>query len=161
MAEENRFTPQADFNLLHHAFRTAADEIEKLPNLPAIAGGERILAEIQQMRNETREQFARLEERITASHHSLLTVLSTSDLNNAARVQNTYLSGPSDQLSPFLNPLTGAFIPTFPTTPVEIRRMTVHDVDTTLQQLGLQAGPAGTSLAMKKRRLRVHISLRS
>ncbi|KEF61304.1 uncharacterized protein A1O9_02869 [Exophiala aquamarina CBS 119918] len=169
MAEENRSAPQADFNALSLAFRPAADEIKKLPNLPAIASGESILSELRQMRNETREQFARLEQRITtrleqritASHQGLLTVLSTIDLNSAARVQNTYLSSPSDRLSPFLNPLTGAIIPTFPTTPAEIGRMAEHDVDAILQQLGLQAAPAATSLAMKKRRLRVHIGLRS
>ncbi|KIV96438.1 hypothetical protein PV10_00310 [Exophiala mesophila] len=183
MAEENRSAPQADFDMLSHAFRIAADEIQKLPNLPSIAGGERLLVEIQQMRNESREQFARLEERnrerfarleernrerfahleerITTSHQSLLTVLSTSEINSAARVQNTHLSGPSDRLSPFLNPLTGAAIPTFPTTPADIERMAEHDVDGILLQLGLQAAPAGTILPMKKRRLRTHIGLRS
>jgi hypothetical protein len=176
-------------------FCTAADEIEKVPNLPAIAGGERILAEIQQMRNEaqqtrnetrneaqqtrneTREHLTRLEERITASHQSLLTALRTlyisplnsfsitilildSNANNAARVHNTYLSGPSDQISPFLNPLTGAIIPTFPTTPAELGQMRERDVNATLEELGLEDTLAGTSLAMKKRRLRVHIGLR-
>lgn len=53
---------QPDFNLLSLAFRTAADETQKLANLPAIAGGQRLLLEIQQMRRETREQYARMEE---------------------------------------------------------------------------------------------------
>ncbi|OCT51132.1 hypothetical protein CLCR_09115 [Cladophialophora carrionii] len=161
IAEANGSAPQADSSLLSHAFRTAADEIEKLPNLPAIAGGDRILAEIQQMRNETREQLARLDERITASHQSLLTALRISDVNNAARVNNTYLSGPSDRLSPFLHPLTGAVIPTFPTTPAEIGRMPEHDLDAILQQLGLQDALAAPTLAMRKTQLRVHIGLRS
>jgi hypothetical protein len=141
--------------------------------------------EAQQTRNETREHLtrleeritARLEERITASHQSLLTALITlymsplnsfsinilildSNANNAARVHNTYLSGPSDQISPFLNPLTGAIIPTFPTTPAELGQMRERDVNATLEELGLEDTLAGTSLAMKKRRLRVHIGLR-
>lgn len=84
MAAADRAAQQADFDVLSHAFHTVGDEIGKLSNLPAIASGERILTEIQQMsteiqqmRNETNQQFARLEERIAASHQSLLTTLRT------------------------------------------------------------------------------------
>jgi hypothetical protein len=88
MDDANHSSPQADFRLISQSFRTAAGEIEKVQNLPAITGGERILAEIRQMRHETKEQTTRLEERITAvttrleerittSHQSLLTLMST------------------------------------------------------------------------------------
>lgn len=48
----------------------------------------------------------------------------------------------------------------FPTTSAEIGRMEEHDVDTVLQQLGLQT-TVPTTLAGKKRQLRMHIGLRS
>ena len=56
--------------------------------------------------------------------------------------------------------MTGAIIPNFPPTPTDIGRMAEHDVDAILQQLGLQAAPAATSLAAKRKLLRVHIGLR-
>jgi chromatin segregation and condensation protein Rec8/ScpA/Scc1 (kleisin family) len=66
MDDANHSSPQADFRLISQSFRTAAGEIEKIQNLPAITGGDRILAEIRQMRQEAKEQTTRLEERITA-----------------------------------------------------------------------------------------------
>lgn len=64
-------TPQVDFNLLSRNLQSTANEIQKIPNLPAIAGTERILAEIRQMRQESRDQAAHLEARITAVHEEL------------------------------------------------------------------------------------------
>ena len=58
------------------------------------------------------------------------------------------------------NPSTGAVISHFPTTSAEIGRMTKRDIDSVLQELGLRIGPTATSLAMKKRQLRIYIGLR-
>ncbi|ETI22859.1 hypothetical protein G647_06936 [Cladophialophora carrionii CBS 160.54] len=84
-----------------------------------------------------------------------------SDINNAAGVKTPIFQVHRIMLSPFLHRLTGAIIPTFPTTPAEIGRMAEHDSDAILQQLGLQDALAAPSLAMKKRQFRVHIGLRS
>jgi hypothetical protein len=65
MADNAILAPQADLRLASASLHTAADEIEKLQNLPAIAGGEAILAAILQMRNDMMEQTARLEQRLT------------------------------------------------------------------------------------------------
>lgn len=72
---------QPDFNLMNQGFRTAFAEIERLPNLPAIAGADRILAvverisvgleqvrqELREMRQETREQFVHLEQNLRSA----------------------------------------------------------------------------------------------
>ncbi|EXJ70229.1 uncharacterized protein A1O5_06297 [Cladophialophora psammophila CBS 110553] len=171
MDDTNLHAPQADFNLLSQsfgsavdglrstadAFRSASNEIKKVQNLPAIASSERILAELQEMRQEFRDQVTRLDQNLTATRQDLITVMTTRDYNNTARVQNSYLSSPSDHLSPLLNPLTGSAIPGFPTTPTDIGRMGEHDVNTILQEPDLQTAIAATSLASKKRQLRMHI----
>ncbi|RMZ88048.1 hypothetical protein DV736_g4713, partial [Chaetothyriales sp. CBS 134916] len=167
MAALNDPAAQPDFNLISHSLRITLGEIEKLPNLPAIAGGNIILAEIQQMRNETRAEFqqirndiqqVRIENRADIQQvrnenradiqqmrlenreqfGRLHTVMSTNDYNSAARVQNTYLSTPLDFIFPFHNPSTGAVIPGFPGTSAELDQMAEHDVDAVLQQLGVR-----------------------
>ncbi|RMZ88045.1 hypothetical protein DV736_g4727, partial [Chaetothyriales sp. CBS 134916] len=180
MAALNNPAPQPDFNLLSHGLHTALGEIERLPNLPAIAGGQIILAEIQQMRDENRAEFQQTRNRFQQMGNEiqlvrneiqqvrnenreqfgrLHTVMGTNDYNGAARVQNTYLSTPLDFIFPFLNPSTGAAIPGFPGTSAEIDQMAEHDVDAVLQQLGLRID--ALDLAMKRRQLRVHIGLRA
>lgn len=99
MDDADHSSPQANFRFISQSFRTAAGEIEKVQNLPAITSGDRILVEMRQMRQEAKEQTTRLEERITVvtthleeriiavtthlgerittSHQSLLTLMST------------------------------------------------------------------------------------
>ena len=90
-----------------------------------------------------------------------MTLILRSDLNRTARVQNAHLSNASDQISPFLNPSTGAAIVGFPSTSAQLSRMSEPTLDAVLEQSGLPTAMAAATLAMKKRQLRVHIGLRA
>ncbi|KEF58016.1 uncharacterized protein A1O9_05939 [Exophiala aquamarina CBS 119918] len=153
--------PQPDFNLLGQHLISAGDEIKKAQNLPTITIGERILAELQQLRQDGQQMRQEFKEATQAIRQDLATMMTASNHNNAARVQNSYLTDRSNSLLPFLNPLTGAIIAGFPTTPAEIERMDEQEVDRVSQQLGVQALGLTMTLAAKRRQLRAHIGLKA
>ncbi|OCT52804.1 hypothetical protein CLCR_10920 [Cladophialophora carrionii] len=141
MADENPLGPQPDFDLI-------GDELKKARNLPTITNGQQILDGLRAIRQD-----------IANTRRDLITMMTASNHNNAARVQNTYVASRSEPLLPFLNPSSGAAIPEFPTTSTELGQMTGRQMDTVLQQLGLQPA-GGASLAAKQKMLRAHIGLR-
>ncbi|OAG36202.1 hypothetical protein AYO21_09596 [Fonsecaea monophora] len=187
----NPLGPQPDFNVLSQHLIAAANEINKAQNLPAITGGERILVELQQMRQEfrlelqqMRQEFRQenrqmrqelrqelrqeigqvrqeMRESTIAIRQDFATIMTASNHNNAARVQNAYLTDPANPLLPFVNPLTGAIIDGFPTVPKDIVRMNEQELDRVSQQLGIQAPVVTMSQAAKRRQLRVHIGLKA
>lgn len=55
MAHPNTLGPQPDFNVLGQYLISAGNELKNAQNLPAISTGERILAELQQMRQEQQQ----------------------------------------------------------------------------------------------------------
>ena len=81
------------------------------------------------------------------------------DSNNTARVLNTHLENPQDQITPLLNPSTGQIVPGFPNTSSQLGRMSEQIIDAVLEELGIQPITAGTSLANKKKYLRGYIGL--
>ncbi|EXJ65876.1 uncharacterized protein A1O5_10852 [Cladophialophora psammophila CBS 110553] len=148
MADGNSLGPQPNFNLI-------SDELKKAQNLPAINNGQQILAELRAIRRD----LADTRRDLADTRRDLITMMAVSNHNNTARVQNTYVASRSEPLSSFLSPSNGAAIPEFPTTSTELGQMTGRQMDTVLQQLGLQ--PAhGASLAAMKKMLRTHIGLR-
>ncbi|KIW89127.1 uncharacterized protein Z519_09979 [Cladophialophora bantiana CBS 173.52] len=162
MADGNPLGLQPDFNLI-------SDELKKAQNLPAINNGQQILAELRAIRRDladirrdladNRRDLADTRRDLADTRRDLITMMTVSNHNNTARVQNTYVASRSEPLSSFLNPSNGAAIPEFPPTSTELGQMTGRQMDTVLQQLGLQ--PAhGASLTAKKKMLRTHIGLR-
>ncbi|KAK6385006.1 hypothetical protein LTS17_002569 [Exophiala oligosperma] len=147
MADENRLGPQPDFNLI-------AEEFRKAQNLPAVNNGQQILAELRVIHRE----IADTRRDIADTRRDLTTMMTASNHNNTARVQNTYVKNQSEPLSPFVNPSTGAAIPEFPATSVALRQMSGRQTETVLQRLGLQPAP-GATVAAKKKMLRAHIGL--
>ncbi|RMZ87250.1 hypothetical protein DV736_g5520, partial [Chaetothyriales sp. CBS 134916] len=117
MADENPIGPQPDFNII-------ATEFLKVPNLPAIASGQQILAELREMRAQWTRDAAAIRQDVANIRQDLVTMITASNHNNAARVQNTYVASRSEPLSPFVNPSTAAAIPEFPTTSAELGQMT-------------------------------------
>ncbi|KEF56464.1 uncharacterized protein A1O9_08045 [Exophiala aquamarina CBS 119918] len=90
MADEVPLGPQADFNII-------ATEIPKIPNTPALAGGQQLLAELRAMREQAtrdtmaiRQDVANIRQEIVDVRQELVTII-TANHNNAAWVQNTYL----------------------------------------------------------------------
>ncbi|KIW20916.1 hypothetical protein PV08_01495 [Exophiala spinifera] len=157
MADEIPLGPQANFNII-------ATEILKIPNTPALAGGQQLLAELRAMREQSRrdtitirQDLANVCQEITNVRQELVTIITASNHNNAARVQNTYLQSQNENLVSFINATTGAAILDFPRTSLELERMARRQLDSVLQQLGIPS--QGANLADKKRLLRAHIGL--
>ncbi|EXJ63190.1 hypothetical protein A1O7_03636 [Cladophialophora yegresii CBS 114405] len=157
MADEIDFGPQANFNIL-------ATEILKIPNTPALAGGQQLLDELRalmaQLTGDTRairQDIANVRQQVIDVRQELITTITASNHNNAARVQNTYLRSQNENLVPFLDATTGAAVLHFPHTTFEIERMARRQLDSVLQQLGIPT--QGANLAEKKRLLRAHIGL--
>ncbi|KAL6245569.1 hypothetical protein RBB50_007568 [Rhinocladiella similis] len=157
MADEIPLGPQANFNII-------ATEILKIPNTPALAGGQQLLAELRAMREQSmrdtmtiRQDLANVHQEITNVRQELVTTITASNHNNAARVQNTYLQSRNENLISFINATTGAAILDFPRTSLELERMARRQLDSVLQQLGIPS--QGANLADKKRLLRAHIGL--
>ncbi|KIY02564.1 uncharacterized protein Z520_01029 [Fonsecaea multimorphosa CBS 102226] len=157
MADEIALGPQANFNII-------ATEILKIPNTPALAGGQQLLAELRAIREQStrdtmaiRQDIANIRQEIVDVRQELVTIITASNHNNAARVQNTYLRSQNENLVSFLNATTGAAILDFPRTSSELERMARRQLDSVLQQLGIPT--QGANLADKKRLLRAHIGL--
>jgi hypothetical protein len=83
----------------------------------------------------------------------------SSNHNNTARVQNTYLANESTPLTPLLNPANGAVIDGFPATSGNIEQLRQTEINNVLRQLGLPS--TGGSLEAKRKRLRSYIGLRA
>ncbi|KIW60458.1 hypothetical protein PV05_00673 [Exophiala xenobiotica] len=164
MADEIALAPQANFNII-------ATEILKIPNTPALAGGQQLLAELRAIREQStrdtmairqdianvRQEIVDVRQEIVDVRQELVTIITASNHNNAARVQNTYLQSQNENLVSFLNATTGAAIIDFPHTSLELERMAKRQLDSVLQQLGIPT--QGANLADKKRLLRAHIGL--
>ncbi|KIW78642.1 hypothetical protein Z517_08480 [Fonsecaea pedrosoi CBS 271.37] len=149
MADDIALGPQTNFNII-------AAEILKIPNTPALAGGQQLLAELRTIR----EQLTRVERDTRAIREDVVNVrqqITASNHNNAVRVRNTYLRSQNENLVSFVNATTGAAILGFPHTSSEIERMARRQLDSVLQQLGIPT--QGANLAEKKRLLRAHIGL--
>lgn len=72
------FAPQPDFNVI-------AAEFLKIPNLPAIAGGQQILAELRELRAQStrdaaaiRQEVAAIRQDLTDSRRELVTMMTAS-----------------------------------------------------------------------------------
>ncbi|KAL6241686.1 hypothetical protein RBB50_011468 [Rhinocladiella similis] len=119
--------------------------------------------DFEQLRQEVRQDVANLRQEVRQDvanlRQDLVTMITASNQNNAARVQNTYLENRASDLSPFVNSISGAAIPDFPTTSTELEQMTRRRLERILEQLGLQI-TAGGNVADMKRKLRAHIGLR-
>ncbi|KIW18022.1 hypothetical protein PV08_02309 [Exophiala spinifera] len=164
MADEVNLGPQPDFNII-------ATEILKIPNIPSLDGGQQLLAELRAIREQStrdtmtirqdmmtiRQDMMAIRQDIANVRQELVTVITASNHNNTARVQNTYLQSQNDNLVSFINATTGAAIPEFPQTSLELERMGRRRLDSVLQQLGIPT--QGADLADKKRVLRAYIGL--
>ena len=73
MAEnENPLQAQPDLHRFSQAYRTIAEESEKLSNLPAIDAGHALVVAVQQLTRDVREGFASLRIQIRVMCASLL-----------------------------------------------------------------------------------------
>lgn len=71
MANGNPLGPQPDFSLI-------ATEFLKVPNVPAIAGGQHILAELREIREQSTRDNAAIRRDIAASRQDLITTMTAS-----------------------------------------------------------------------------------
>lgn len=78
MADEIPLGPQANFNII-------ATEILKIPNTPALAGGQQLLAELRAMREQSmrdtmtiRQDLANVHQEITNVRQELVTTITAS-----------------------------------------------------------------------------------
>ncbi|KAF8516873.1 hypothetical protein JB92DRAFT_2829153 [Gautieria morchelliformis] len=68
---------QPNMQVLNQAFRTAAQEIEKFPNIPAIDQGNAILEEIRRLNERIDNRFDQLQARLQAVSHPLAPLVHT------------------------------------------------------------------------------------
>ncbi|KEF50868.1 uncharacterized protein A1O9_13080 [Exophiala aquamarina CBS 119918] len=155
--------PQPDPGRIRQSFSQLAEEVGKLPNLPAFSNGNAILRSLHQINQSLdgfKRRFDQLDQRLdqidTKTNHiqAQLTVL---DQNNAARVQNAYLTRPSDRLAPLANPRTGAPIEEFPQTSQDLTSLQPNALQSLLRDLNLSTtGRREEKIA----RLRQYVGLR-
>ncbi|KEF57547.1 uncharacterized protein A1O9_05464, partial [Exophiala aquamarina CBS 119918] len=145
------------------------EELEKLPNIPAIAQANalqhtltQILAQITQINTRMDQMETRMDrmetrmDRMEAKLNALSTQISTSEHNHMARVQNSLLARTTDRLEPLLNPSTKTAIEGYPTNPREITTMEDARLISVLEQLGL---PTNGGRLAREKRLRQSIGL--
>lgn len=77
MAHPNTLGPQPDFNVLGQYLISAGNELKKAQNLPAISTGERILAELQQMRQEQQQMGQEFREAFQVIRQDFATIMTT------------------------------------------------------------------------------------
>ncbi|KEF57519.1 uncharacterized protein A1O9_05436 [Exophiala aquamarina CBS 119918] len=160
----NPLGPQPNLVNLSQGLRTAADEAEKLQNLPAFRDGDAIVAAIQDLHQQFQiqfqnlnNQFQNLNNQFQVFSQQLRTQLQASELNNMARIQNSHSATQLSPLTPLVNNLTAAQVPSFPATSRQIARMEGPELDAVIQDLGV--GPAAESVASKRRQLRGLVGL--
>ena len=71
MADGDPLGPQPDFNLI-------AGEFLKVQNLPAIAGGQQILVELQLMRGQMTRDVTAIRQDVAAIRQDVITMMTTS-----------------------------------------------------------------------------------
>ncbi|OAP54346.1 hypothetical protein AYL99_11447 [Fonsecaea erecta] len=165
MADDpNLLGPQPSLVRLAQGLRIAADEAEKLQNSPAFRDGEAIVAAIQDLSQKFHNQFQTQNQKIQnltnetrSFRQELRTQLKASELNNVARIQNSYASTPESPLMPLVNISTAAQVPNFPAMSKDIARMGGPELDAILRDLGVE--PTTESVASKRRQLRGLIGL--
>ncbi len=82
MAEpRNPLEAQPDLHRFSQAYRTIAEESEKLPNLPAIDAGHGLLIAIQTLTREVREGFASVREEFASVRVQMRTMYACFYLN--------------------------------------------------------------------------------
>ncbi|KIM72241.1 hypothetical protein PILCRDRAFT_829872 [Piloderma croceum F 1598] len=115
---------QPNMQILNEAFRTAATEIEKFPNIPAIHQGNAILERLERLSERLDTRFDQLEARIKAA-----------DRNQITRLTNSTCTSDTNRLSPLVHAKTGEIIENFPENVRGIRDMRGAEVIRILRAL--------------------------
>ena len=122
---------QPNLDNFEHCGSEILVEAQCVRNIPALDGGNRILAAIERMGTrmramETRMQGmeTRLTQRLDQLQTSITTSLKAYDANAAARVVNNHnVAKPNHDIEPLLDVVTGTPIPNFPTTVNQIMNL--------------------------------------
>ncbi|OCT46299.1 hypothetical protein CLCR_01326 [Cladophialophora carrionii] len=167
--------PQPNLVNLSQGLRTAADEAEKLQNLPAFRDSDAIVAAIQDLSQQFQNQFQNLNQQVQNQFQNLnqqfqnlnnqfqifsqqlRSQLQASEINNVARIQNSHAATQLSPLTPLVNNLTAAQVPGFPATSRQIARMEGPELEAVIQELGV--APTAESVASKRRQLRGLVGL--
>ncbi|KIW94299.1 uncharacterized protein Z519_05615 [Cladophialophora bantiana CBS 173.52] len=158
--DPNPFGPQPNLIVLADSIQATANEAKKLQNLPVFRDGNAIIAAIQNLGQQFNTQFNTLNRRFDQFEiklDGLQTQMRASEINNLARIQNSYLSTSASPITPLVNILTAAEVPGFPAMSRHVARVEEPELETVLQALGL--APATGSVAAKRRQLRGLVGL--
>jgi len=152
MAAQGIGSAQPNFDCVAECHHVLSTELQRCQNLPAIAGAQKMLVALAQIRT----QVNRLEQNMNRMEHNLVAAMSANNHNSVARTQNSLLLCRDDALSPLHNPATNAAIPNFPATPRDIDQLNTQGANAVLESLG--QGSDGT-LPAKKQRIRITVGL--
>ncbi|OAL28667.1 hypothetical protein AYO20_09391 [Fonsecaea nubica] len=111
------------------------------------------------MEDRMTEDFRAIRQDIAGLDGKFTKLIVSSNQNNTARVQNSYVTAPNQPLSPLYSLTDGAAIPDFPATSTQLDAMNRQQVDTVLELLQIQPD-RGANLVAKRRMLRAHIGLK-
>ncbi|OAP55637.1 hypothetical protein AYL99_09789 [Fonsecaea erecta] len=170
--------PQPNIDRMEQCFHDGLQELVKFRNVPPLAEGSLLLNAIRELGTQlnaritdlttqfnTRfdqmdrrfEEMDRKFEEMDRKFDHLSERILANDFNNVARVQNSFLSRPTDRLSPLVNPKTNEPIDDFPAKGQDITSLSDEHLHSVLAALGL---PSNGQRTAKERRLRQYIGLR-
>ncbi|KAK5652395.1 hypothetical protein OQA88_10587 [Cercophora sp. LCS_1] len=147
---------QPDITELSRHFSGIATQVERFNNLPAVAGGDRIVQAIQDMTQQLRQYFRveiqQVREDLRAEIQQVHTALQAYDTNATARLINNHkVRAPTHELEPLVDVRTGAAIPHFPETINQLMDLQLAEANAILSALGTST--AG-NLAAKRARIK-------
>ncbi|RMD40081.1 hypothetical protein DV735_g5067, partial [Chaetothyriales sp. CBS 134920] len=147
--------PQPNFEAMQLCINGFNAEVAKFPNIPAIAEGNAILMQLQQMQlqlQEIRHDLADLRGTMAQDRIRQNAI----DHNGVARVENSRAARDNFELVAFHALNTNEPIPGFPETPSQLSTLPGNQLDPILAALGL---PGGGNIGQRRKRLAQHIGL--
>ncbi|EER40961.1 hypothetical protein HCDG_04607 [Histoplasma capsulatum H143] len=115
----------------------ANSELQKLPNLPAIAQGSAIVNQLQQIQHQIQENYDQLRQEIRQVRKDVIIGFQTIEYNSIARLQNSGIKRADYPLTTLRDYKTNTNIADFPATPAEISNMTGTTLNRVLEALNL------------------------
>ncbi|EXJ72143.1 uncharacterized protein A1O5_04647 [Cladophialophora psammophila CBS 110553] len=165
MVAADLLEPQPDTARMVQCFHGVAEELSKLPNASALAQGNAIqhaLAQLTVQITRLDQKMVRMDQRFDQLDNKIDTLTTrviakdVFEYNSSARVQNSYLTRPTDRLTPRMSPLTNALIEDFPARSRDIPNIEGQRLVSILQELGL---PTNGGREAREKRLGQHIAL--